>query len=346
MHMHETIITPRQQKILDILATQTSATRAELAKILSPVYPVSKPTLARDLKALTVSGRIKSSGVGRSTSYRLFQAHSLLRHINLAQYFELEPDQRLDANKRFNPQIFPQLLDLFTSADLLELQQIYKPLPKNPNFRELERFVIELSWKSSKIEGNTYTLLETESLIKDARKAAGKPSSEAMMILNHKAAFETILNHPSDFTDLKLTTLLQLHNRLISGLGISGGIRTTRVGITGTAYIPPDNQWQLTEYLNSTIECINRATHPLEKALIASAMIAYLQPFADGNKRTARMLTNALLIAQQYYPLSYRSVDENEYKQALIVFFETNNLLDLKRLFIDQYRFALETYNL
>jgi len=73
-------------------------------------------------------------------------------------------------------------------------------------------------------------------------------------------------------------------------------------------------------------------------------MISYLQPFTDGNKRTARMASNAILIANNYYPLSYRSIDEVEFKKALILFYEQNNLYHLKRLFLEQYRFAMQTY--
>ncbi len=344
--MNETKVTLRQQKILDILAIKDRFTRLELASALATIYSVSKPTLARDLKSLLASKQIQISGAGRSTSYSLSTAHPLLKPVNLALYFELEPDQRIAARKQFDPEIFDRLSHLFTPTEINELEHVYKPFPQNPNRRELERFVIELSWKSSKIEGNTYSLLETETLIKDSRNAPGKSTSDTIMILNHKSAFETILEHPNDFLSLNLSSVLQLHNKLISGLSIPTGIRTTRVGISGTAYIPPDNQWQLTEYFNSTIKLINQSSFPLEKALIASAMIAYLQPFADGNKRTARMLTNAILIAHHHYPLSYRSIDENEYKQALILFFETNNLYHLKRLLIDQYRFALSTYSL
>ena len=75
-----------------------------------------------------------------------------------------------------------------------------------------------------------------------------------------------------------------------------------------------------------------------------STLLAYIQPFADGNKRTSRMLANAILLAHDCFPLSYRSIDENEYKQAMIVFYETNNIYHIKRLFLDQYRFALKTY--
>ncbi len=344
--MNETKNTPRQQKILGFLGTKDQATRAELATGLASVYPVSKPTLARDLKYLLASGQIQARGAGRSSAYFIPSTHPLLKSTNLSAYFELEPDRRPNVQKQFNPEIFTHLPGLFSPEESAELERIYKPFPPNPNHRELERFVIELSWKSSKIEGNTYTLLETESLIKEAISAPGKPPVDATMILNHKAAFETIMANPKDFLNLNSSPVLQLHNKLISNLSIPTGIRTTKVGVTGTTYFPPDNLWQLTEYFGSTLTLINQSGFPLEKALLASAIIAYLQPFADGNKRTARMLTNAILIAHNYYPLSYRSVDENEYKQALILFFETNNLFHLKRLLIDQYRFALSTYSL
>ena len=190
--MNETKNTPRLQKILGILGTKDQATRAELSSLLASVYPVSKPTLARDLKHLMSTGQIQSRGAGRSTSYFIPSTHLLLKPINLAGHFELDPDQRPNVQKQFNPEIFTHLPGLFISEELAELEHIYKPFPSNPNLRELERFVIELSWKSSKIEGNTYTLLETEGLIKDAKQARGKSLYDATMILNHKAAFETI----------------------------------------------------------------------------------------------------------------------------------------------------------
>ena len=89
---------------------------------------------------------------------------------------------------------------------------------------------------------------------------------------------------------------------------------------------------------------INKTEHSLEKALIANAMISYIQPFADGNKRTGRMLTNAILLAHDYFPLSYRSVDEDTYKKALILFYEQGSIYSLKEIFMNQYRFALDTY--
>jgi Fic family protein len=151
--------------------------------------------------------------------------------------------------------------------------------------KELERFVIELSWKSSKIEGNTYSPLETETLIKDKVESTGKTKAEAVMILNHKRAFESILEGREDYKNISLSKITQLHDVLTDGLSISPGVRQQAVGITGTVYKPLDNTWQIIEALEKISRAINSARYPLEKALIANAMISYIQPFADGNKR-------------------------------------------------------------
>ncbi|MBI2600167.1 Fic family protein, partial [Candidatus Daviesbacteria bacterium] len=202
----------------------------------------------------------------------------------------------------------------------------------------------ELSWKSSKIEGNTYTLLETESLIKEQEEARGKTKDEAIMILNHKSAFDTILKNKNDFQVISTSDINQLHNILVKDLSISTGIRKQAVGITGTLYRPPDNEFQIKEAFERIVKAINLAQDYFEKALIAHVMIPYLQPYSDGNKRTGRMLTNAILLAWDLYPLSYRGVDEEEFKKALILFYEQLSIVHIKRLFIEQIKFANETY--
>ena len=131
---------------------------------------------------------------------------------------------------------------------------------------------------------------------------------------------------------------------MVKDLNINTGIRSQAVGITGTVYRPLDNQWQIKECLEKIILIVNETVYPLEKALIILAMLSYIQPFADGNKRTARMLANAVLLAHDFYPLSYRSVDETFYKKALVLFYEQNSLYYLKKILLDQYKFALETY--
>jgi fido (protein-threonine AMPylation protein) len=349
--MNETIISPRQKVILNLLAQFSSLTREEIAEKLLPTFEASKATLARDLAELVANQQIKLTGSGPSTAYQPASIHPLLTYMDLPSYFLLGPDQRKSVKSEFSFDIFDKTTHVFSKIEIDELKLIYRSFDEATRnleltlfIKELERFVIELSWKSSQIEGNTYSLLETETLIKQSREAQGHSKEEAMMILNHKEAFKLMLEHRADFKHLSMSTVLELHNVLTKDLHIGSGIRKHIVGITGTSYRPLDNEWQVKEVMDKAINTVNLATYPLEKALLASSLIAYIQPFEDGNKRTSRMLSNAILMAHDYFPLSYRSVNETEYKEAMILFYETNNLYHLKRLFIDQYKFALHTY--
>ena len=349
-YMNDTI-NPRQRQILELISKSESLSRLEIKAKLGNNFQASIPTVARDLAYLLKEGLVTIHGEGRNTRYSGTNTNGLLKYYDLDQYFSIDPDQRVDVKKQFNPGVFNNLDGLYSSTEQSELIKIYKNLDaesrsanKDIYLKEVERFVIELSWKSSKIEGNTYSLLDTETLIKQKIEAEGHPKDEAIMILNHKVAFETILANKKDYKKITLSQITQLHNILIKDLNVTTGIRSRAVGITGTTYHPLDNQWQIQEAVNKFIVCLNKTDYPLEKALITIAMISYIQPFADGNKRTARMLANAVLLANDYYPLSYRSVDETFYKKALVLFYEQNSLFYLKQIITDQYKFALNTY--
>ncbi len=348
--MNDTI-DPRQGYILNIINQSEGLSRSEIEKKISKIYKISKITLIRDLNDLINTGLIKTKGKAKKTRYMAASVNPLLKYFDLNQYFELDPDKRTDIKTSFKSDVFKYLNNLISSSELENLQKLsfsFKDKIKHLNSdilkRELERFVVELSWKSSKIEGNTYTLLETESLIKEKREARGKSKEEAIMILNHKSAFDTILKNRDHFKEISITKVNQLHNILVKDLSISTGIRKHAVGITGTLYCPLDNEFQIRENLKKTIDIINQTKNPFEKALIALFMISYLQPYSDGNKRTGRMLANALLVANNLSPISYRSIDEDEFKKALILFYEQLSAFHLKRLFIGQVIFANITY--
>lgn len=349
--MDETIMTPRQQFVLNLINRFNGLSREAIQENAKNLYPVSKPTLIRDLKHLLEQKLIATKGKAKNIKYYPYQQNPLLRQFDLDRYFLDEPDKRLGAKKSFDFNIFTHLNSLFTPAELHLLEKVSFSFEKTtaklePDIlrRELERFTIELSWKSSKIEGDTYTLLETESLIKEHKQAKGKTKDEALMILNHKSAFEAMLKNKDDFKTLSIAIISQMHNILVKSLSISPGIRKQAVGITGTVYRPLDNEFQIKEAFEKTIGIINKAGNPFEKALIAHVMIPYLQPYSDGNKRTGRMLTNAILLAWDLYPLSYRSVDEEQFKKALILFYEQESIFHIKRLFIEQTKFANENY--
>lgn len=347
----EALLTPRQNIILALINQSSGVSRSEIEKKVEDRYPSSKPTIVRDLTSLAKKKLIKISGKGKNIVYLPSVLNPLLRYIDLKLYFTFEVDQRSDAASSFDFTLFDHLHNLFSDGEIVNLTKVNKSfrretqkLQKDIYRKELERFIIELSWKSSKIEGNTYSLLDTETLIKQSIEAQGHPKAEAIMILNHKAAFETILVHKEEFKKINSSQITQLHNIMVKGLSITTGVRNEAVGITGTTYRPLDNSWQVKEALEKTIAAINAATYPLEKAIIAIIFISYIQPFVDGNKRTGRMLANAILLAQDYYPLSYRSVDETTYKEALILFYEQHSIFHFKKILTGQYRFALDTY--
>lgn len=350
-YMSETILTLRQKYILNFINQSEGLLREEIQDRIKRTYSFSKPTLVRDLNTLLRYGFIKSEGKARATKYFAKALNPLLRKFDIERYFADDSDNRVGARKTFDFKIFENLHDLFLPDEVEVLKKNCRSFKQqtarlSPDLlkRELERFTIELSWKSSKIEGNTYTLLETESLIKEQKEAVGKTKDEAIMILNHKTVFEEILKNKNGFKIISISEINQLHNILIKNLNITSGIRKQAVGITGTTYQPLDNEYQIKEVFEKTITVINKTKNPLEKALIAHFMIAYIQPYADGNKRTARMLTNAILLSHDLYPLSYRSIDESEFKKALILFYEQGSICEIKRLFIEQVKFANETY--
>ncbi len=349
--MNDTKLNSRQKQILELIAKSNGLSRLQIKGKLADQFQASIPTIARDLTYLLKNKFIIVHGDGRNTNYSGINVSPLLKYFDIDQYFSVGPDQRTNVKKNFDFGIFNNLTKLFTPVELSGLARIYKNFDteskianKDVYLKEVERFVIELSWKSSKIEGNTYSLLDTETLIKQEVEAEGHSREEAVMILNHKSAFEIILENRKDYREISFSQITQLHNILVKGLNVTTGIRKQAVGITGTVYQPLSNEWQIQKAMDKFVIVLNHSTHPLEKALITIAMISYIQPFTDGNKRTARMLANAVLLANDYYPLSYRSVDETFYKKALVLFYEQNSLYYLKQIILDQYKFALNTY--
>ena len=210
--------------------------------------------------------------------------------------------------------------------------------------KKLERLIIELSWKSSKIEGNTYTLLDTEKLILEHKEAPGHDKKEAHMILNHKDAFTFVHENKKEFRNLTRANLEQLHGIIVKDLSVGTGLRQKPVGVTGSKYRPLDNIHQIKDAVEALAVAISFASTPYAKALLALIGISYIQPFEDGNKRTSRIMANALLLAHHLAPLSYRSVEEKDYREAMLVFYEINSIVQLKKIFIEQYVFAAQNY--
>jgi len=311
---------------------------------------ITRVTVARDLGTLLRLGLVMRSGAGRSSRYAISSRYALVRDIDMEAYFATDADKR-DIRETFNFDIFDSLKDVFSENErmrLNELNAIYQKkfiaLPIDGRKKEIERLIIDFSWKSSKIEGNTYDLLETEQLIRNRRKASGHTQEEATMILNHKTALEYVRENKAVFTTMTPKNIEDIHALLTDGMGITKGIRKSLVRIIGTRYTPIDNEFQIHEVLQRTCDLVNGMENPFEKAVTLMLLVAYIQPFTDGNKRTSRIVGNAVLQSHDCCPLSYRSMDEAEYKKAMILFYEQNNVSYFKKLFLNQFSFAVENY--
>ncbi len=307
----------------------------------------------RMLSDCVANGHIEVIGRGPATRYRLTPQAHITMELNLDTYFDKEVDER-QVQESFNfgliNEILPQV-DLFTQKELQQLNDAQKlfrwhlsEMSDIEYRKEMERLGIDLSWKSSQIEGNTYSLLETERLLKEKQTANGKTKEEAVMLLNHKDALDFILDVPDFLKDLTVARIVEIHSILTKELGVDRNIRHRRVGITGTKYTPLDNEFQIREALEDSARLINSKSNIFEKALLALVLLSYIQAFTDGNKRTARIVSNGILIANGYCPISFRTVDSIDYKKAMLMFYEQNNIAAFKRIFIDQFLFAVKTY--
>lgn len=323
----------------------------QLAK-LPQFNEVTERTLQRDLSELVKAGLARRQGEARAVTYSITSVGKLnlsLSSTALETIFadENRPSQSYDFERLDALKATP----LFSEEEQKRLeehndsfQRKLRTAPPDIIRRERERITIELSWKSSQIEGNTYTLLETESLIKDGIPASGKSEEETLMVLNHKKALDFSEQHRQLFGgQLKVQTIIELHKILAEGI-ISHGLRERLVGITGSNYRPLDNKFQIEDELSRLCAVINGKDNVFEKAILAFTYVCYLQPFNDGNKRTARILANAILNAHDSFPLSLRAVSVNTYKLAILAFYELGILGNVKQVFIGQAEFAATNY--
>lgn len=339
------------REILQFLHYNPLSSREEIAKGID--FESSDATLKRIIATLVKDGGIVVEGKARATRYKLSDQAHLLMPLNLDTYFAKDVDDR-KVQTSFNFDLIREQLPdvtLFTEeerAHLNQLQSVFRShveeMSQNEYNKEMERLGIDLSWKSSQIEGNTYSLLETERLLRESKTADGKTKEEAVMLLNHKYALRFILDTPDYLKQLTVSHIEDIHKLLTKDLSVDKGIRRRRVGITGTNYRPLDNEFQIREAMRDTCDLINEKNEVFEKALLTLVLLSYIQAFSDGNKRTARITSNAILIANGYCPLSFRSVDSIDYKKAMLIFYEQNNLYAFKKIFMDQFEFAVSEY--
>lgn len=314
-------------------------------------FSMSLSTLKRRLSGeLMRMNLVTSTGKGKGLKYALTPEYELIYPINVDEYFS---DEHRKIKNRFNFELINSIegASLFTDDEMVELQSLQRQYEDNisklsvsVHQMEMERLSIDLSWKSSQIEGNTYSLLDTEILLKEQQTAKGKTVEEATMLLNHKRAIDFLLQNPDFFEALKIRDIEDMHSILVEKLDIQRNLRKELVRVGGTGYIPLDNEHQIRESLHNACRVINSKKNVFEKALLTLVLLSYIQAFMDGNKRVARIVANGILITNKYCPISFRTVESVDYKKAMLIFYEQNNLNAFKQIFIEQFRFAVGEY--
>ena len=340
-----------ETEVIEFLKSKQACSSKEIHESLS--NSISYATVKRILSKLTAENLVTTKGQGKGTKYFISSSYQLLQPIDVTDYYKKEIDERI-IKEGFDFSLMSEVLaknNLFTTIEITQLNQLqntYKnnitQLTESEYLKELERLAIDLSWKSSQIEGNTYSLLETEKLLKEKETASGKTKEEAVMLLNHKEALDFIIKHHDYLTPLSVQKIEDIHSILIKELAIDRNLRKRRVGISGTNYKPLDNEFQIADALANMCQLINSKEEVFEKTLLALVLISYIQPFMDGNKRTARIISNAILMNHKYCPISFRTVDSIDYKKAMLLFYEQNNISAFKEIFINQFEFAVKTY--
>ena len=346
----------KDTNIISVITSNPSLSSKGIWEVLNVKHADSKmsyATLKRRLNNLSAQNLISSVGKGRGTTYIISPGFRVLYPVDVEEYFTNDMAQR-NAKTGFDFDLIANVLqdaNLFTEEELNilnELQEEYtensSSLSKNENKKAIEHLSIDLSWKSSEIEGNTYTLLETEALLKNNETAKGKTMEEANMLLNHKQAIDFLILEKNYLEPLSVTKIENIHSLLVKNLNVDRNIRKGIVTVTGTNYKPLDNEHQIREALLGMCKLVNNRENVFEKALLALVLISYIQAFGDGNKRTARIISNGILIQNSFCPISFLTINTVDYKEAMLIFYEQNNISAFKKIFIDQFEHAAITY--
>jgi Fic family protein len=212
----------------------------------------------------------------------------------------------------------------------------------------LDRLLIDLSWASSLLEGNTYSLLDTERLIRAGEVAAGKDAKETQMILNHKAAIELLVNSTNEI-GVNRFTICNLHALLAENLldraHDAGRLRDAPVRVAGTTYTPTAIPQLIEEMFAQLLAKAAAIRDPFEQALFLMVQLPYLQPFVDVNKRTSRLAANIPLIQRNLAPLSFVGVPVRAYTDAVMAVYEFNRVELIRDVFVWAYERSCQQYN-
>jgi Fic family protein len=337
--------------------------RGEISKKLS--FDIENKTLYRKLSRLVNANLIQKTGNKSATKYShlgtqeetnkdithpIFSENSIqaLKHLDntthsrpVMSYSRAFLDEYVPNQTHYVPlKVREQLRKQGVRLD--------KELTAGTYARQIcQRLLIDLSYNSSRLEGNTYSLLDTQRLVVEGIAADGKIPEDSVMIMNHKEAILFLVENAEDI-ELNPFTIFNLHNLLSQDLLANpqscGDVRKVEVAIGRSTYKPLNNPHLIKETLELLLLKARKIEDPFEQSFFVLVHLSYLQAFEDVNKRTARVASNIPFIKQNLCPLSFTELSRNDYSAAVLLVYETNNTAPMMELFCHAYLRSCEQY--
>ena len=325
----------------------------------------NRRTLQRRLARLEKAGRILIARAGRATIYlpivtteKSTEANDGIFLSIAAQEIQnqisrpLSARQPVNYQRKFIDSYQPNVTWYLPAATRNHLKDIGRRIgidyAAGTYIRQiLDRLLIDLSWASSRLEGNTYSLLETERLIAFGEAAPGKTPFETQMVLNHKAAIEFLVD-AVDEIGFDRRTILNLHallsDNLLGNPSASGRLRAIPVGIGKSVYEPLAVPQLIDEIFSQILDTVVDISDPFEQAFFVTLHLPYLQPFEDVNKRVSRLAANIPLIHHNLCPLSFMDVPDDLYINGLLGVYELNRIELMRDVFVWTYERSCNRY--
>ncbi len=335
--------------------------------------PLPSYTLQRRLAFLVREGKVHTKGKARALRYKLpgapdtvvteqpiaeLQKEYPIPLSSISQKLLRKVTQPIQArtpvgySRKFLDDYRPNTTAYLSDSvrkRLFELGRTDGEQPAGTYAREIfNRLLIDLSWNSSRLEGNTYSLLETERLLELNEISEGKDLAEAQMILNHKAAIEFIVDAAQEI-DINRQTVLNVHallaNNLLADPNAYGNIRSKMIAIGKSVYHPLIVPTIINECFDQILDTARAIHDPFEQAFFLMVHLPYLQPFEDVNKRVSRLVANIPLIRDNLSPLSFMDVPQNTYVNGLLAVYELNSIDLLRDVFMWAYERSSALYS-
>lgn len=359
------------QKLQSLLTLLQTFTHPAAISELSEKLDVSERTTRRRLQQLIELGLVESQGKNKGVRYiPVFMGENLpVNHFDNSHlgFFFTAPNQIIIEQihqpliKREPCSYNADWLDAYqpNQTYYLSLEQrqllhqqgkpLMEELPAGTYARKIfNDLLINLSYNSARLEGNTYTFADTEQLLLNGKTAANKLDMETVMLLNHKEAIRFLVDGINRM-EINVDNICSLHYLLADGLiqpEDAGQIRNIGVRISSSTYIPLEGKQQLTTQLNCLVSKAQQIQEPYEQSFFLLVHLSYLQAFIDVNKRTARLTANIPMVRHNFIPVSFNDIAIDDYNSALIACYELNQMEPLAQLYIWSYLRSCKHYQI